>query len=303
MAGRLTSTKNRLLRRLQNVSLLVLTLALIGLITRPIEGYAWETVKVGQPEMNLEEIEGALGQGLVIGILGGFRAIIADFLWIRTNTVWENRDRVKLNTMIGLVTTVDPRPDFFWVNGARMIAYDVPNWRIKEEGGYFKLPESRQQQIDQEQAQQAFALLEKARAFHPEKSKFYLETGQIYMNRLKDNLKAAEWFLLASKKADAPYYVARIYAELLRREGKNEEAYAFLKQLYRELPDKPLAHKPVVLDRIRELEIVLKVPIWRRFESGSVGLGAPDPTSLEQKAYLLEQTLSGAMEATSNPEL
>jgi tetratricopeptide (TPR) repeat protein len=286
-----SAQKHPLLQRLQNIFLLVLTLILVGLLARPIEGYAWKTVKAVQPEMNLEGIEGALGQGLVIGVLGGFRAIIADFLWIRTNTVWENRDRVKLDTMIRLVTTIDPRPDFFWINGARMIAYDVPHWRIKDEGGHFKVPESRQQQIDREQAEQAFAQLEIARGFHPEKAKFYVETGQIYMNRLKENLKAAEWFLLASKKPDAPYYVSRIYGELLRREGKKKEAYEFLKQLYRELPDVPPAQKPVILDRIREAEVTLKVPVWQRFSPDGTMLGASDETSLEQRALLLEQAL------------
>ncbi len=283
--------RHPLLQRLQKVFLLTLILALTGLLTRPIEGYAWKIVKSGQPEMNLEGIEDALGQGLIVGVLGGFRAIIADFLWIRTNTIWENRDRVKLDTMIRLVTTIDPRPDFFWINGVRMVAYDVPNWRIQEEGGYFKLPKSRQQQIDLEQAEQAFELLETAREFHPEKARYYMETGQIYMNRLKNNLKAAEWFLIASKKPDVPYYVARIYAELLRREGKEKKAYEFLKQLYRELPDEPLAQKPVILDRIREIEIALKVPIWQRFTPDNVPLGTPDETSLEQRAFLLEQTL------------
>jgi len=280
------------MRRLQNVFLPTLVLVLIGLLTRPIEERAWKAVKAGQPEMNLEGIEGALGQGLVIGVLGGFRAIIADFLWIRTNTGWEKRDRVQVDAMIRLVTTIDPRPDFFWINGARIIAYDIPNWRIKKEGGYFNVPESRQQQIEQEQSDQAFALLETARKFHPEKAKFYLETAQIYMNRLKDNLKAAEWFLLAFQKPDAPYYVARIYAELLRREGKNKEAYAFLKKLYRELPNEPLAGKPVILDRIRELEILLKVPAWRRFVAGGSTLVTPDELSPEQGAFLIEQSLN-----------
>ena len=297
-----SAQKHPIVQRLLNISLLVLTLALIGLFTRPIEGHAWREVKAGQPEMNLKGIEGALGQGLVIGMLGGFRAIIADFLWIQTNTIWENQDRVKLDTMIRLVTTIDPRPDFFWINGARMIAYDVPNWRIKEEGGYFELPESRQQQIDQEQAEQAFTLLETARKFHPDKARLYLETGQIYMNRLKENLKAAEWFLLASKKPDAPYYAARIYAELLRREGKNKEAYEFLKYLHQELPDDPRTQKPIILDRIREIEITLEIPFWQHFIPDIASLFAPYGSSLEQQAILLEQTFNMPAEEELNVE-
>lgn len=255
-----------ILQRGIRITSILLVLVLLGVLTRPIEAPAWEIVKSGQPEMNLEAIESALGQGLVIGVLGGFRAILADFLWIRTNTIWERKDRVKLDAMIRLVTTLDPRPDFFWINGSRMLAYDVPNWRVREEGGYDVVPKSRQDTIELEQSGQAFELLDQALAFHPENSRLYLEKGQIYLNRLKDPTNAAVWFLKASEQPEAPYFAARIYAELLRRDGKNEEAYAYLKELHRELPDVPLAQKGVILERIRELEILLDIPIWESFK-------------------------------------
>ncbi|MGZ0654353.1 tetratricopeptide repeat protein [Coraliomargarita sp. W4R53] len=255
-----------LVLRLSRILTILLILVLLGLLTRPIEAPAWKVVKAGQPEMNLEAIEGALGQGLVVGVLGGFRAILADFLWIRTNTIWERRDRVKLDAMVRLVTTLDPRPEFFWMNGSRMIAYDVPNWRIREEGGYDAVPEVRQQAIDFEQATQAFGLLDEALEFHPDRAKLYLEKGQIYLNRLKDDANAAKWFLKASEQADAPYYAARIYAELLRKQGKNTEAYAFLKDLHRALPNEPYAQKGIILERIGELENTLKIPVWERFQ-------------------------------------
>ena len=251
--------------RMRSICVVLLTLVVLGVVTRPIEAPAWQIVKARQPEMNLQAIEGALGQGLIVGVLGGFRAVMADFLWIRTNTIWERRDRVKLDAMVRLVTTLDPRPEFFWINGSRMIAYDVPNWRIKEEGGYTDVPERRQEELDRDQAEQAFAMLERALEFHPNSAKFYLEVAQIYLNRLKDSENAAKWFLLASQQPDAPYFAARIYGELLRRGGKAAEAYDFLKQLHAELPDDPYAQKPIILDRIRELEEELKVPVWQRF--------------------------------------
>jgi tetratricopeptide (TPR) repeat protein len=254
-----------ILSRTGRILSILLILALLGLLTRPVEAPAWQVVKAGQPEMNLEAIEGALGQGLVVGVLGGFRAILADFLWIRTNTIWERRDRAKLDAMVRLVTTLDPRPEFFWINGSRMIAYDVPNWRIREEGGYDAVPEVRQKAIDREQAGQALELLDEALEFHPDKAKLYLEKGQIYLNRLKDYANAAQWFQKASQQDDAPYFAARIYAELLRRQGKDAEAYAFLKNLHRELPDVPFAQKGIILERIRELEKTLQIPFWERF--------------------------------------
>lgn len=267
-----------LLERFSRLLGILLILVLLGLLTRPVEAPAWQVVKAGQPEMNLEAIEGALGQGLVVGVLGGFRAILADFLWIRTNTIWERRDRTKLDAMIRLVTTLDPRPEFFWINGSRMIAYDVPNWRIREEGGYDAVPESRQQAIDLEQAGQAFDLIDEALEFHPDRAKLYLEKGQIYLNRLKDDANAAKWFLKASRQDDAPYFAARIYAELLRKQGKDAEAYAFLKELHRELPDVPFAQRGVILERIRELENTLEVPFWERFQSAAA-VESPEPRS------------------------
>jgi len=277
--------------RVRSACIVLLVLLLLGVVTRPIEAPAWQVVKAGQPEMNLEAIEGALGQGLVVGVLGGFRAVMADFLWIRTNTIWERRDRVKLDAMVRLVTTLDPRPEFFWINGARMIAYDVPNWRIREEGGYDDVPESRQQALDLEQAEQAFVMLKRGIEFHPEAAKLYLEIGQIYLNRLKDIPNAAKWFLLASQQPDAPYFAARIYGELLRRQGLDAEAYDYLKQLHRDLPNEPYAQKPIILDRIRELEGELKIPIWKRFQPQASDAVVPE-TSLEDKVRALEEAHS-----------
>lgn len=254
------------------IASILLILVLVGLLTRPIEAPAWHVVKAGQPEMNLDAIEGALGQGLVVGVLGGFRSILADLLWIRTNTIWERKDRAKLDPMIRLVTTLDPRPEFFWINGSRMIAYDVPNWRIREEGGYQAVPEVRQQAIDVEQSEQAFELLDQALEFHPDRAKLYLEKGQIYLNRLKDDANAAMWFLRASEQDDAPYYAARIYGQLLRNQGLDEEAYLFLTDLYDQLPNVPFAQKNIILERIRNLENDLKIPFWERFQPSEASL-------------------------------
>lgn len=247
--------------------MILLILYVVGILTRPIEGPAWQTVKAGQPEMNLREIEGALGQGLVVGVLGGFRAILADFLWIRTYTIWGRRDRAKLDAMIRLVTTLDPRPEFFWMEGSGMIGYDVPNWRIREEGGYQAVPGVRQKAIDLEQAEQAIDLLDKALQFHPHRSRIYIAKGNIYLNRLKDDANAAVWFLKASQQNDAPYFTSRIYAQLLRKQGLHAEAYVYLKNLYVELPDVTHAQKDVIIKRIRDLENELRIPFWQRFQS------------------------------------
>ena len=247
-------------QRLRAGCLTVVVLLMLGCLLRPLEAPTWQQVQSGQPEFNLAGSEGALGQGILVSTLGGFRAIMADFLWIQANTVWEKRERAKFDSMLRLVTTIDPRPLFFWIHSARMIAYDVPHWRIREEGGYRAVPDSRQAEIDREQAEQAFALIRRALEFHPDHPHLYLEIGQIYLNRLDDPEQAAPWFLRASEQANAPYYAARIYAELLRRQGKNPQALEYLQGLYHRLPDHdPRAQKMIILERIRELEELLGV--------------------------------------------
>ena len=254
------------LQRAGQCTLVLLALLCLGALTRPLEAPAWQAVQSRQVELNLEGVDAALGQGLVVGVLGGFRTIVADFLWLQLNHHWEQRERVKVDALARLVTTLDPRPEFFWINAARITAYDVPNWRIREEGGYQAVPEARQRALDREQAEQAFVLLARALEFHPHNPKIYLEYAQIYLNRLQDDAQAAAWFLRASQQPDAPYFAARIHAELLRKMDQPRAAYVFLKGLYLRLPnDDPYAQKDIVLERIRELEAELAIPALLRF--------------------------------------
>ena len=65
---------------------------------------------------------------------------------------------------------------------------------------------------------------------------------------------------------DAPYYAARIHAELLKRLGRPWEAYAWLRQLHPTLPPgEEAAGAKVVLGRIRDLERILEIPEKERY--------------------------------------
>lgn len=258
--------------------LVAVVLAVAGVAIRPFEEPAWQFVRGKQPALKLDSLQGALGQGVTVGLLGGFRAIVADFFWIKTNAVWEDNDLPATQTFIKLVTAIDPRPLYFWQNGARMIAYDMPNWRIVEEGGYDAVPQARQRRIDQEQSDVALKYLNEGFGHHPDSTLLHIEIANVYLNRLKDTASAAEAYRKAAQRPDAPYYAARIYAELLRRMGRNAEAYAWLKELYPTLPKEvdpskgitefrvQSAMAPVVLERIRELEEEMNVPEMQRFK-------------------------------------
>lgn len=255
------------LRRGRAVVLSLLVLWAAGLVMSLVERPVWREVKSHLPELNLSEVEGALGQGLIIGLLGGFRTIIADFLYIRGNFYWENQDRAKTETTLNLVTAIDPRPMFFWTNGARIIAYDIPVWRIRSKGGWDEVPDSVQQRLREEQAFRGLEFIDRAAAFHPNDYRVPLEKAMIYNNRLDDKTMAAEYYYKVWQMEHAPFYAGRIYAELLRQTGREREAYAHLRAIYPTLPppeEVPAANRPVVLERIRELEEVLDLPFAER---------------------------------------
>ena len=255
------------LRPFRTGLVVVLGLFVAGLALRPVEGPAWEKVRGQQPALRLESLKDALGQGVTVGLLGGFRAIVADLFWIRTNSIWETNDLPGTQTSIKLVTAIDPRPFYFWLNGSRMIAYDMPNWRTDKAGGYDAVPEAVKRRFEEEQSAVAIKYLETALDFHPENPLLVLEIGNIHLNRLKDVETASRYYLRASRHPEAPYYAARIYAELLRRLDRRQEAYEFLKALYPTLPKGDMmAQAEVVLDRIREIEGELNIPDAQRFK-------------------------------------
>lgn len=256
------------IRPIRTGAVVVLGLLTVGVAVRPLEDPAWIKIRAQQPALRLESLKDALGQGVTVGLLGGFRAIVADLFWIRTNSIWEKNDLPGTQTSIKLVTAIDPRPIYFWLNGSRMIAYDMPNWRVDKAGGYDAVPDSVKRHFDEEQSSVAIAYLNDALSFHPDNPLLTLEIANVHLNRLKDLDTASRFYLKASGQKDAPYYAARIYAELLRRLGRKAEAYEFLKKLQPTLPpNDPMAQATVVLDRIRELEEELSIPAVQRFKS------------------------------------
>src|SRR5690606_16917133 len=155
----------------------LLMLALLGWATRPLVQPAWRDVRAGEPALHAQALEATLGQGLTFGLLGGFRAVLADFLWLRANVYWESYDAPSTHKMIELVTTVDPRPLYFWINGARMLAYDMPVWRYAEAEAQGRLDEAMRWRINEEQARAALGLLRRALESHPDQPLLLFEAG------------------------------------------------------------------------------------------------------------------------------
>lgn len=244
-------------------------LALAGVVSNLVGRQAWVEIKRDLPVLTAEDVEAAAGEGVMVGLLGGFRALTADLLWVRTNAVWEQRDLPATQTMIRLVTVVDSRPLMFWINGARMIAYDMPVWRTDDAGGDAVVPSAVRRRFDHEQARAALDLLARGLSHHPDSPLLLIEMGNIHGRRLGDLETCAAYYRRAALRPDAPYYAARIHAEMLKQLGRPEAAYQWLIEVHPGLPtNDPMAMPEVVLGRIRELEDQLGMPVDARYVPG-----------------------------------
>jgi tetratricopeptide (TPR) repeat protein len=248
---------------LRKGGLSLLLLFTTGWILSPVEDKVWEEIKENVSPAELKATHSQTGQGLMMATLGGFRSIVADIQWLSTMVAWEREDKDKTIAQIQFTVTIDPRPTFFWLNGARMMAYDMRHWNKAQH----QTPESFKMQSD-ELAKSAIQFLELAQQYHPDNPLFIIEIGHIYLNRLEDFGAAAHYYLKAyTQYEDTPYYVGRLHAQLLQKMGKHQEAYDFLTSIYADLPSEDFySHKPIVLERIRRLERKLKIPAPEQFQ-------------------------------------
>ena len=233
-------------------------------LLRNTEAKLWGVVDESISPTRTNPSQFQTSEGIVMATLGGFRSLIADIQWLKTMYSWEKEDKAKTIGHIQFTLSLDPRPTFFWLNGARMIAYDMRHWDI---GPVTSPQELREEEI--RLASLAIDLLKYAMQYHPETVSFPIEIAHIYLNRLGNLEMAAEYYHRAyTQYQEPPYYVGRLHALILAQMGRNEEAYKFLTNLFRELPSGDIyANKPLILQRIRTLEKRLNLPKSQRFRA------------------------------------
>jgi hypothetical protein len=253
---------------LRTLAAVIVGLAAAGFLGRGVAAPTWQRLRAKEPALRLEPTIAAAGEGVTLALFGGFRALVADATWLKLHLSWEQHDLAATDSLLRLTAALDPRPTYFWLNGARIMAYDFPVWRIEAAGGFTAVDADRQEQIYREQARAALAHLNAAMAFHPASADLWIERANLELNRLRDVPAAAESYRRAWEQPHAPYFAARLHAEMLRRLGRNAEALAWLEQLHPQLPrGNEAAGADVVLARIRALEAQLGVPPERAYRA------------------------------------
>ncbi|MFP4351285.1 MAG: tetratricopeptide repeat protein [Puniceicoccaceae bacterium] len=202
------------------------------------------------PPRDLGELEG-MGQTVLIGTLGGLRALAADFLWLRAYNYWQERNHGLTEATTRAVTRLQPDYPYFWIETARMIVFDMPVWRF---GPDRSPPKSVERRIRREQAERGLDLLREAAGFLPDSPAIPAEMARIHWTVLDDPGTAQEYYREAYAKPDASPLHARLRAVILMDMGRDREALAWLEEVLADLePETSPAQYALMVEYLEEL--------------------------------------------------
>lgn len=201
-------------------------------------------VSRSRPVFRPDQWPALAGNAMLPVLFDGLRPVLADGCWLRANLAWERRDSAAMLAWLEATVAMDERPAYFWLNGARMIAYDLPNWG----------PGTDSRRVEA-CAQRALVFLAQGRRWRGDDPAILIEMANVHLRCRGDVVQAAVYYRRAAEQPGAPYYAARIHAELLQALGRPDEALAWLRQLLPTLPaNEPAARRAVVEARVRALE-------------------------------------------------
>jgi hypothetical protein len=239
-------------------ALLVLGLVLVlGVLKLPAEramALQHRQSRFRSVEFNLDLRE-QLGQLAFVAALGGFRSVVADFLFIQAHAAWERTEWSRMLLLFRQITTLQPRAILFWDMAAWHMAWNASlaaandqsqprlALRVKAQREYFAIGKD---------------FLERGIRNNPERPQLYESLARLHREKYNDHARASEFFAKAASLPGAPSYAKRFSAyELSYCEGREREAYERLRQLYDSGEQERL---PTLIGRLKFLEEKLNIP-------------------------------------------
>lgn len=252
------------------VPLVGVVLLLAGVLTQGLTARFREEFAQFRPGFDAEALSQSAGSGLSLALLGGFRTLAADVAFLQSYAAWEQRDLDLTQRHLFLAVTLDPRSREFWLRGAQVLALDVPHWRFRswEAQHGQRPPEAVQQAIRREQLKRAEYFLRQRSVEGLEQRILAWELARMSWSSLREPAVSSAYAAEALQGATvAPAQWQRFYIEMLRLDGRSEDAYEYLRQIFPHLPvqdTSPEPFRPYALYLIRELEAALEYPLSLR---------------------------------------
>jgi hypothetical protein len=206
------------------------------------------------PELNLDFREKIAQLGFVAA-LSGFRAVLADFLFIKAHAAWERTEWDRVLFLFRQITALQPHVPLFWDTAAWHMAWNASAAALND-------PSQPRQALRVKAQRDYFALgkdfLERGIKNNPRSPKLYESMAMLYRDKYNDHAHASEFYRKAADCPGAPSYDKRFSAyELSYCEGWEPQAYIQLRRLYDEGEQERL---PTLIKRLKFLEAKLNIP-------------------------------------------
>jgi hypothetical protein len=210
-------------------------------------------------DLDLREQVGQLG---FLAALSGFRAMVADLLFIQAHVAWERTEWSRVLLLFRQITALQPRSILFWEMAAWHMAWNASAAALND-------PSQPRLALRVKAQREFIALgrefLEQGIRRNPDRPQLYEALARLYREKYRDHARAAEYYELAASKPGAPAYARRFAAyELSHVEGREREAYERLRALYDEGERERL---PTLIRRLKYLEERLNIPATERVGS------------------------------------
>jgi hypothetical protein len=203
------------------------------------------------------EIRDQVGQGMAIALLAGFRGVVADFVWIRSQSFWEKKEWMQQYNNMQLTTLLQPRSVVFWDLGAWHMAWNIGYAERVDTNNYTRAQGLKRELLWHERARE---YLERGIENVPNRYDLYFSLGWLYAQKFKDPCRAAPLVARAAQFPEAPGYIARMHARMLEECGDPGRAYESWRELWFRDHQKVNQLWPVVERELKRLEDVLQLP-------------------------------------------
>ena len=211
-----------------------------------------------EPDFNLDLRE-KIGQLGFVAALSGFRAVLADFLFVKAHIAWERTEWGRVLFLFRQITSLQPHVPLFWDTAAWHMAWNASAAALND-------PSQPRQMLRLKAQRDYVALgkdfLERGIKNNPRNPKLYESMAMLYRDKYNDHARASEFFRKAADCPGASSYDKRFSAyELSYCEGWEPQAYIQLRRLYDEGEQERL---PTLIKRLKYLETKLNIPKEQR---------------------------------------
>src|ERR1043166_1582032 len=179
-ARRFKATKDR--NRMKRIGFIILILAIMVGVKTPLESSIQrdrKQFKYNTGRLNIK-IREQITQLSAVAILGGFRGVVCDFVWIAAHGSWERQEWFKMKQYFNLVTALQPMSTLYWETSAWHMGWNI-SYAVSQDP---REPRAAKRELARRQwIEEGRKFLEEGIKNIPEKYDLYFHLGWLIMQK------------------------------------------------------------------------------------------------------------------------